>query len=133
MLAYVILESDFLQFFADNRDYDNWDEIALNWVFTAIVVSVLCTGLTMAFKWWRKKSAGVIRLEAWSRRETLVLIGIGLFPAFLFTMAAYYNSRDFGNVVGVGGLVKGILLSWLLYVLFVVLGHAFSPWRHELL
>jgi hypothetical protein len=133
MLAYAILESDFLQFFADNRDYDNWEEIALNWVITGIVVSIVVAGIMMAFKWWRKKSAGVIRLESWSRGETLVLIAVGLFPVFLITLILYYNSRDFGNVVGVGGLVKGILFSWLLYFLFVVVGHAVSPWRHELL
>lgn len=133
MLAYTFLESDFLQFFADNRDYDDWDQIALNWVIAAVVVSVICTGLVMAFKWWRKKSAGVIRLEAWSRGETLVLITVGLAPIFLLTLVIYYYSRDFENVVGVGGLVKGILFSWLLYLLLIVAGHAVSPWRHELL
>lgn len=132
MLAFFF-ESDFLQFFADNRDYDNWDEVALNWVIAAVVVAVVGTGLTMAFKWWRKKAAGVIRLEAWSRGETLVLIAVGLLPVLLLTLLIYYYSRDFENVVGVGGLMKGILFSWLLYLFLTVVGHAVSPWRHELL
>jgi uncharacterized membrane protein len=133
MLAYGILESDFLQFFADNRDYDNWDEVTLNWVIAAVVISVICTGMMMAYKWWRKKSAGVIRLEAWSRGETLVLITVGLLPVLLLTLVVYYYSRDFENVVGIGGLVKGILFSWLLYLLLIAGGHAVSAWRHELL
>jgi len=133
MLAYIILESGFLQFFADNRDFDEWDRIALNWIIAAVVISVTCTGLTMAYKWWRKKSAGVIRLEAWSRGETLGLITVGLLPVLILTLLVYYYSRDFENVVGVGGLMKGILFSWIMYLLLMVAGHAVSPWRHELL
>jgi hypothetical protein len=133
MLAYIIWESDFLQFFADNRDFDNWEDTALNWVVAALVVSVLCAGLTLIYKWFRKKSAGVIKEQAWSRGETIVLMLAGLLPVFLLTLAVWFASRDFGNVIGVGGLMKGVAFSWVLYLLLMFIGHLASPWRRELL
>lgn len=132
-LAYTILDSGFLRLFADNRDLDNWDDTAMNWVIAALVVSVLCAGAMMIYKWIRKKSAGVIKEQTWSRGETVVLILVGLLPVFLVVLITWYYSRDFFNVVGVGGLLKGVAFSWLLYLVFMVLGHLVSPWRRELL
>lgn len=133
MLAYIILESNILRWFADYRDIEGWDDTAQNWLIAAIVVSVLGAGLMFFIKWLKKRMAGVIKREAWSRGETLILMVVGLLPVFVGLLVTWYISRDYPNIIGVGGLFKGILLSWFLYVLLMVLGHALSPWRHELL
>lgn len=134
MLASFIWQtSALLELFADNRDYDNWEETALNWVLAALVVSVLWSGVVLLYKWYRKKSAAVIKEQAWSRGETVVLMLLGLFPVTLSTFFIWYYSRDFGNVIGVGGLIKGLVFAWLLYMFFMFVGHAASPWRRELL
>lgn len=131
-LAYALQSSGLLELFADNRDYDNWEDTALNWVIAALVVSVVCAGLMLAYKWFRKKSARVIREQAWSRGETILLMAVGLFPALLLTIGLWLYSRDFGNVIGVGGLVKGIAFAWLLYLVLMIVAHLASPWRREL-
>jgi hypothetical protein len=133
VFAYIILESNILRWFADYRDIEGWDDIAQNWLVVAAVVSVLGAGLMFFIKWFKKKRAGVIRLEAWSRGETLLLILVGLLPIFVGLLATWYISRDYPNIIGVGGLFKGVMVSWFLYVLLMVIGHALSPWRHELL
>ncbi len=125
--------SGLLEMFADNRDYDNWEDTALNWVLAALVVSVLWAGFVLLYKWYRKKSARVIKEVAWSRGETVLLMLVGLLPVFVSTLAVWYYSRDFGNVIGVGGLIKGVVFAWLLYLIFMFVGHAASPWRRELL
>lgn len=131
-LGYIIQSSGLLELFADNRDFDNWEDTALNWVAAALVVAVVCAGLTLFYKWFRKKSAKVIREQAWSRGETMILMAVGLAPVFLGTFGLWLYSRDFGNVIGVGGLVKGILFAWLLYVILMIFVHLVSPWRREL-
>ena len=133
MLAYFVLESDILRWLADYRDIDGWDDTAQNWLIVAIVVSVLSAGLMFFIKWLKKRRAGVIKLEAWSRGETLLLMLLGLLPIFAGLLAIWYFSRDYPNIIGVGGLFKGVVVSWFSYLLLMVTGHALSPWRHELL
>ncbi|MDA2925658.1 hypothetical protein MYX78_00225 [Acidobacteria bacterium AH-259-G07] len=130
MLA-EILGSRILRFFASNRDYDDWQDTAGEWIFAAIVVSVLGAGLILGYKWLQKRLASVIKKQTWSRNETLVLVFVGLFPVFILVLIVWYSSRDFVNVIGVGGLIKGTVLSWILYLFFTTLGHL-GPWRREL-
>ena len=118
---------------ADYRDIDGWDDTAQSWLVAAIVVSVLGAGLVFFIKWLKKKMAGVIKTEAWSRGETLLLMLLGLLPIFCGLLTIWYFSRDYPNIIGVGGLFKGVVVSWFLYVLLRVIVHAVSPWRHELL
>lgn len=133
MLAYIVLESNILRWLADYRDIDGWDETAQSWLIVALVVSVLGAGLVFFIKWIKKRMAGVIKAEAWSRGETLLLMLFGLLPIFVGLLISWYLSRDYPNIIGVGGLFKGVLVSWFLYLVLMVAGHAASPWRHELL
>lgn len=133
MLAYIILESNILRWLADYRDIDGWDDTAQNWLIVAIVVSVLGAGLIFLIKWLKKRMAGVIKAEAWSRGETVLLMILGLLPIFCGLLVVWYFSRDYPNIIGVGGLFKGVLVSWFSYLLLMVIGHGVSSWRHELL
>jgi hypothetical protein len=133
MLLLTILESDFLKFFTTNREIDDWQDTASSWVLTALVISVLCAGLMLAYKWLRKYLAGSIKEKTWSRGETVLLMVIGLLPVFIVVLIFWYATRDYFNIIGVGGLIKGIVFSWLLYLLFMFIGHLVSPWRREIL
>lgn len=133
MLALLYQSSSFLQMFVDSCDEEGCEDTALNWVIAAVVVAVVCALLILAFKWLRKYTAINIVQKAWSRGQTIVLIIVGLVPVLLVLLTIWYITRNFYNYVGVGGLLKGVLMSWLLYVLFMFAGHVLSPWRREIL
>jgi hypothetical protein len=133
VLLLTLFESDFLKFFTSNREIDDWQDTASGWVLTALVISVLCAGLMLFYKWLRKYMAGSIKEKTWSRGETSLLILVGLIPVFLAALIIWYATRDYFNIIGVGGLVKGIVFSWLLYLIFMFAGHLLSPWRREIL
>lgn len=129
----TMLESDFLRFFIENPDINDWETTALGWVLAALVVSVLVAGLMLACKAVSKHLAGNIEQKAWSRGRTVLLILIGLGPVFLAIFVVWYFSRDYYNFIGVGGLIKGIVLSWFFYLFLMFLGHLLSSWRREIL
>ncbi len=133
MLGLVLQSSDFLQMFLDSCEDDGCEETALNWVTATIVVAIVCSLFMLAVKWLKKYTAINLVQKAWSRGQTVVLILVGLVPVLLALIVIWYTTRNFFNYVGVGGLLKGIVVSWLVYVLFVFTGHLLSPWRRELL
>lgn len=133
ILLLSMLESSFLRFFTSNREIDDWQDTALSWVMTAFVIAVFGAGLMMAYKALRKYLAGNIKQKTWSRGETVLLMLIGLLPVFIVVLLFWYATRDYFNIIGVGGLIKGTVFAWLLYLLFMLLGHLFSPWRREIL
>ncbi len=133
MLALLLQSSSFLRMFVDSCDEEGCEDTALNWVIAAIVIAIICALLMLAFKWLRKYTAINIVQKAWSRGQTVVLMLVGLIPVVLVLLIVWYTTRNFFNYVGVGGLLKGIVMSWLLYVLFMFTGHLVSPWRREII
>ena len=129
----LFLQDDFLRFFIENIEPDDWQETATSWLITAVVVAVLVAGLMFAYKALRKSMADIAKRKIWTRGQTWLLILIGLFPIFFVLLVAWYMTRDFLNYVQFGGLVKGTLFAWFLYLIFMVIGHLVSPWRRELI
>lgn len=129
----LFLQDDFLRFFIENIEPDNWQETATSWLITAVVVAVLAAGLMFAVKALRKSMADIAKRKIWTRGQTWLLILIGIFPIFFVLLAVWYMTRDFLNYVQFGGLVKGTLFAWFLYLIFMVVGHLVSPWRRELI
>jgi len=119
--------------FLDTCEDDGCEDTALNWVIAAIVVAVVCSLFMLGVKWFKKYTAINLVQKAWSRGQTVVLIIVGLLPVLITLIVIWYTTRNFFNYVGVGGLLKGIVVSWLVYMLFVFTGHLLSPWRRELL
>ena len=133
MLALLMQSSSFLRLFVDACDEEGCEDTALNWVIAALVIAIVCALLMLAFKWLRKYLAINLIQKAWSRGQTMVLILVGLIPVVIVLMVVWYTTRNFFNYVGVGGLLKGIVVAWLLYVLFMFTGHLVSPWRREII
>jgi len=131
MLAFF-LENDFLRFFIDNVEPDDWADTAMNWVIVAIVVAVLGAGVVFAFKGGRKSMADIAKKKIWTRGQTWLLILVGIFPIFLVLLLVWYMSRDFVSYIEIGGLLRGTLFAWLIYLFLMVIGHLVSPWRREL-
>jgi H+/Cl- antiporter ClcA len=129
----MFLESSFLRLFADNVDPDNWDDTAMSWVITAIVVAILGAGIIFAVKAARKSMADIARKKIWTRGQTWLLIFIGIFPIFIAMWIIWYMQHDFLAVIQIGGLIKGTFFAWLLYVFVMVIGHLVGPWRRELI
>jgi H+/Cl- antiporter ClcA len=127
------MESDFLRFFIDNIEPDDWADTAMSWLTVAIVVAVLGAGLIFAFKAGRKSMAHIAKNKIWTRGQTWLLILIGIFPIFLTLLVVWYMSRDYFNFIQIGGLLKGTLFAWLIYLFLMVTGHLVSPWRRELI
>lgn len=133
MLALILQTSGFLQLFIDSCEDDGCDETALNWVIAAVVVAIVAALLMLAVKWLKKYTAINLIQKAWSRGQTIVLIIFGVLPVLLALIIIWYTTRNFFNYVGVGGLLKGVVFSWVVYVLLMFTGHLVSPWRREIL
>ncbi len=129
----LFLQSDFLRWFIEDIDPDNWEDMAMSWLITAIVVAVLGAGIVFAVKAVRKSMADIAKNKIWTRGQTWLLIFVGIFPIFFALLAVWWLTRDFVNYVQVGGLLKGTFFAWLLYLMFMVVGHLVSPWRRELI
>lgn len=129
----LLLQDNLLRLFIEDVEPDNWQATATSWLLTAVVVAVLIAGLVFAFKAVRKSTAEIAKRRIWTRRQTWLLIFTGVFPIFFALLVIWYLTRDFLNYVQFGGLVRGTLFAWLLYLVFMVVGHLVSPWRRELL
>lgn len=133
-ISYLLfLESDLLGWLVDNHESVGWEETARSWMIAAVVIAVLCAGLMMFYKWLKKRTAENIDKKIWSRNQTVLLMIVGLLPVFLLMILLWYATRDYFDVVQIGGLFKGIVFGWLLYLLFMFIGHVASPWRREIL
>lgn len=130
---FLLFQDDFLRLFIENIESDNWQDTAISWLITAIVVAVLGAIMTFGVKAFLKASAKIQVEKIWSRGKTWLLIGIGLLPLFLVLLGIWYFTRDFRNFVLIGGLFKGTVFAWLLYIFLMILGHLVSPWRRELI
>lgn len=133
VFAALLLESDLLKFFVENRDLEDWSDTAVSWLVAALVISVLVAGLMFGYKGLRKYTAPNIKEKTWSRGQTVLLIIVGLLPVFLAILIVWYSTRDFFNVVGTMGLLKGAVFAWLLYLIFMFGGHLASSWRREIM
>lgn len=133
MMLLFFLESNFLEWFMDNTDPTNWEDTAQSWLITAIVVAALGAGLVFGYKALRKSMEGIAAKKAWTRGQTWLLIVTGIFPIFAALWLVWYLNLDFFEYVRIGGLFKGVVCAWFLYLLFMVVGHLVSPWRRELI
>jgi cytochrome c biogenesis protein CcdA len=62
-----------------------------------------------------------------------LLMLLGLIPVFLSVLLVWFAYANFYNVMRVPGLFKGIFFAWLLYLVFMVIGHLAGPWRRDLI
>lgn len=132
----IFLQSDFwrnfVRFFIEDIDTDLWEQTATSWVITALVVAVLIAGLSFGYKALRKAGASQPDKKIWSRGSTWLSFFIGLFPVFLVLFFIWYLDGDYTNYIKIGGLLKGTLFAWIVYLFLMVVGHLVSPWRREL-
>ncbi len=132
MLALMIFASDFLRWLSDTHSA-RWEDTATSWLIAALVISAVCAAATMIYKAVRKSMAKNVEQKIWSRGQTLLLIIAGLGPVLTIMSCVWYATRDFFNIMGVGGLFKGIVLGWVLYLVLMFVAHLASPWRRELI
>ena len=132
MLMLLIQGSGFLKLFIDSCEDEGCDETALNWVLAAVVVDRVRL-VHAGDQVFNKYAAINLIQKAWSRGPTVVLIIVGLVPVLIVLLLIWYTTRNFFNYVGMGGLLKGVVFAWLLYVVMMFTGHLLSPWRREIL
>jgi hypothetical protein len=133
MLGLTMFASDFLRWLTDNSRSARWEDTAMSWLVAALVIAIVCAAGTMGFKAVKKSTAKNVEQKIWSRGQTLMLIIGGLAPVLAMMAIIWYMTRDFFNIMGVGGLFKGIVLGWLLYLVIMLCAHLLSPWRRELI
>lgn len=121
-----------LEWFTGDTSVADWQTTASSWLTAALVIAALCTGLMALIKAFLKMRAPNPRRRIWPRSKAVLFILVGLFPVFLIVSTAWYLSRDFTNIIALGGLFKGIVFAWLLYLVFMLLSHAFGEWREDL-
>ena len=124
---------NFVRFFIEDIGTEQWVEVATSWVFTAIVIAILGAGGSFACKAALKASSNHHDKRIWSRGKTWLSFSIGLLPVFLTLLLLWYLDRDYTNYVKIGGLLKGTLFAWIIYLFLMIVGHLVSPWRRELI
>lgn len=124
--------TDFLRGLAGARPAGYQDTVS-NWIYVAIGVAVICALVMMGWKAVRKSMATNVNDKIWSRSQTILLIVSGLGVVSAALSAVWYMERSFLAVISVGGLFKGIVVAWLLFILTMIVAHLVSPWRRELL
>lgn len=133
----IFLQSDFwrsfLRFFIEDIDTELWEETATSWIITALVVAVLFAGITFGYKALRKAGASHHDQKIWSRGKTWLSFFIGLFPVFIVLLILWNLEGDYTNYIKIGGLLKGTLFAWIIYLFLMITGHLVSPWRRELI
>jgi len=135
MLAATFLllqESGFFSWLVEDNEASGWEETAQSWLIASIVIAVICAGLMAAIKFVIKQRAPNIKRRVWSRLRTIIFILVGFSGVLLATFLVWYSSPDFVNIVGVAGLLKGILFSWLLYTVGMLIWHSFGEWRRDI-
>jgi hypothetical protein len=121
-----------LEWFTGDPSVPNWESTTTNWLIAALVIAALCTGAMAVFKLFLKAKAPNPRQRIWPRPKTVKFILAGLFPVFAIISMAWYLSHDFTNIIAVPGLFKGVFLSWMIYLLFMLISHAWGEWREDL-
>jgi magnesium-transporting ATPase (P-type) len=132
-LSLALLEPDYLKIFAQNRDIEGWEETAWSWMAWALIIAVIVAFVMLMWKLYKKNTAANLKLKTWSGVRTWKHIALGLPLVLMAALIVWYSSRDFYNIVAVKGLGSGVVLSWVLYVVFMVGVHAVSSsWRNEI-
>ena len=128
--AYDSLES-LLEWFTGNTSIEGWQDTATNWVIAGIVVAALCAGLMSITKLFLKQRARSPDARIWSRQKSVIFILSGLILVFLGESGVWYQSYDFVNIMTITGLMKGIVCSWALYLLLMLITHSWGEWRND--
>lgn len=121
-----------LEWFTGDPSVPNWESTTTNWLIAALVIAVVCTGAMAMFKLFLKAKAPNPRQRIWPRFKTIKFILFGLLPVLAIISTAWYLSHDFINIIAMPGLFKGVLLSWTIYLLFMLVTHAWGEWRDDL-
>jgi Na+-driven multidrug efflux pump len=133
ILSLALFEQGYLKVFAQNRDIEGWEGTAWSWMAWALIIAVIVAFVMLAWKLYKKNTATNLKLKMWTGGRTWKHIALGLPLVLLAVLIVWYSSRDFYNIVAVKGLGSGVVLSWFLYVVFMVGVHAVSPsWRNEI-
>jgi hypothetical protein len=124
--------SPFLDWFIDesNRGIAGAEDTAMSWVITGVVIAVLVTGVMMLIKWFSKERSPIVR-KIWPLTKVFLFMFLGMFPLFIILLAIYYFDLDFTMIIGTSGFFKGVIFSWLLYLIFMVGGDFITPWSRS--
>jgi hypothetical protein len=129
--SFGFLGPDILRAVSTNHDVDGWREVTTNWIVASVVVSVACVGIMTLLKWIMKVRAGSPKERIWRRGKALGFIFAGMAPVLVFLSIVWFLNRDFMNVIEIAGLLKGVLIGWVLYLALFFLVHLGS-WRYDL-
>ncbi len=121
-----------LEWFTGNPSIPNWESTTIDWLIAAVVIAAVCTGGMALAKLVIKAKAPNPRRRIWPRTKAVGFILSGFLPVLITISAAWYLSHDFINIIAIPGLFKGVLLSWVFYLLLMLLSHAWGEWREDL-
>jgi multisubunit Na+/H+ antiporter MnhB subunit len=120
-----------LRSLATNREVPGWEETAMNWLIAAVVIAIAVALVMIFMKLLKKKAAsGPVELT-WSRGRSVLFVMAGLIPLAILIVGVWYFSINFHSIAGIPGLLKGILIAWILYTACMVVAHA-GLWRNDL-
>ncbi|HMS38612.1 MAG TPA: hypothetical protein PKE69_00055 [Pyrinomonadaceae bacterium] len=125
--------TDILRFFVTDTSFKGWEETAFSWFANTLFVAIIFTVLMNILKFCIKSLAKHHNDQTWSRSKTWGFIFLGFLPIVLLLTFLWYSNDDFLKVAYVGGLVKGTLFSWLIYLfLSLIVNLVPKSWRGEL-
>lgn len=120
-----------LRTLASNHDVPGWEDTATNWLIAAVVTAVGAALIMIFTKVLKKRAASGPLQLTWNPRRSILFMLAGLLPLAAVIVVLWYFSINFHSIVGVPGLLKGILMAWLLYLTCMVGAHA-GLWQRDL-
>jgi hypothetical protein len=125
--------ADILRYFVTDTSYNTWEETAFSWFSTIFFVAIVFTIVMTLIKLLVKQIALHAKDRVWTRSKVWGFLFLGFLPIFIVLALFWYLSEDFYKVASAGGLIKGTLFSWLIYLIFSLIVNLFpKSWRNEL-
>jgi hypothetical protein len=106
-----------VEFFLTDNTISGAYESGTSWFITAIVISIICTGLMLLAKYLFKQGKPLV-LQGWRLGRAVGHSLLGLVPVLIILLIIYFTNLSFQMVLQPPGLFKGIFFAWILYLLF---------------
>ena len=106
-----------LRIFLTDSDLEGAYTSATSWLITAVVISIICTGLMLLAKYLFKQGKPLV-LQGWRLGRAVGHSLLGLVPVLVILLIIYFTNLSFQMVLQPPGLFKGVFFAWILYLLF---------------
>lgn len=131
-MLFIFQETSWLlplfRFFIDPNFLDEAaaEGAAESWFFAAIVITAFAAALVEVIKWALKERAPLGR-KRWAKRKVFGFMLLGFLASCVGLLVLYWLDSKYSDYLKLGGLVKGIVFTWLLGLVVMFIADMVIP------